>query len=209
LFIGIILTVVLLISISFPNVIGNQSVKNTQEEYFITSKNDFEYYKNYLFETIVEISKNSDIRNLINSNSKPQRIILPFIRNNIKFKVEHLELLFNLGLKLFNRLDDNKLKEYNENTDIDNLKLFDQVEPIIMGNDELRERIYTLNKMNSEKVSILDYEYPIICGILLNIDEFISNLWLWDFFDEYGVGFMWPFWVLALSIEEILIPMFC
>ena len=61
--------------------------------------------------------------------------------------------------------------QFMENIEIDNPEMFEQLDNIIMGDGELADRIYTLNEMNSEKISIADFdEYPVIClisGIIL------------------------------------------
>ena len=71
--IGSIIAVVLLTLVSFSSVVGYNSVKNTQEE-IITSELDFEYCKEYLFETLVEISNNEDVNDLINSNNQNSKL---------------------------------------------------------------------------------------------------------------------------------------
>jgi hypothetical protein len=150
--IGSILAVALLTLVSFSSVVGYNVVKNTQEE-IITDEWDFEYCKNYLLETLVEISNNEDVRDLINSNNKES------------VSVEHLEFIYNMGLKMIDRLGENKVLEIIETTSIDKPDYANELYTIIMGNDELKERIYTLNEMNV-KSDTLDWEFPIICGIL-------------------------------------------
>jgi len=178
--IGSIIAVVLLVLMSFSSVVGYSSVKNTQKE-IITSEYDFEYCKDYLFETLVEISNNEDVNDLLNSNNQNlfstnsnQRTFFPFRRNTNKLTVEKLDLLYNIGLKLIDRLGEEKVVELMESISIDKPEFADEVDTIIMSNDDLKERIYTLNKMNSEEVSIADFmDNPIICGILI-VFSFIS-----------------------------------
>jgi len=165
--IGSILAVVLLTLVSFSNVVGYNTIKTSQEE-LIESEYSFDECKDYLFQTIVEISDNPDIKEIIMSNYKPQRTILPFRRNNMDLKVEHLELLYELGLKIIDRLDKDKVEKLIEDIEIEKTEYLDEIDSIIMVNDELRERIYTLTEMNGYKLSWDGLrENPVICIILL------------------------------------------
>ena len=108
--IGSIIAVALLTLVSFSSVVGYSSVKNTPEE-IITSDYDFEYCKDYLFETLVEISNNEDVNDLINSNNQNllptnsnHRTFFPLRRNTNKLSVEHLDFLYNICLKMIDRL---------------------------------------------------------------------------------------------------------
>ena len=197
--IGSILAVALLILVSFSNVVGYNTVKTSQEE-LIESKYSFDECKEYLFQTIIEISDNPEIQDIVKSNYKPQRTILPFRSNNVDLKVEHLELLYELGLKIIDRLGEERVEDLMENIEIpDNAY---EIESIIMGNDELRERIYTLNTMNVKSETV-DWEYPIICGIS-RIFIFISEFMLSLYITIAEILFFFTFLSHILSI--ILIP---
>jgi len=173
--IGSILAVAILTLVSFSSVVGYSSVKNTQEE-IITIDYDFEYCKDYLFETLVEISNNEDVNDLINNNNQNllptntnNRLLMPFRRstNRMSLSVEKLDLLYNMGKKLIDRLGEDKVVEIMETISIDKPDFTDELFTTIMGIDELKERIYTLNEMNVEDMSMpLDWEdTPIICAI--------------------------------------------
>ena len=152
--IGSIIAVVLLTLVSFSSVVGYSSVKNTQEE-IITSEWDFEYCKNYLFETLVEISNNEDVNDLIN-------------RNTNKLSVEHLDFLYNIGLKMIDRLGEEKVSEILASVEIANPEVYEELNEVIMSNEELSERIFTLNEMNAKSEEFV-LGFPIICGILIVI----------------------------------------
>ena len=150
--IGSIIAVALLTLVSFSSVVGYSSVKNTQEE-IITSEWDFEYCKNYLFETLVEISNNEDVNDLIN-------------RNTNKLSVEHLDFLYNIGLKMIDRLGEEKVLELIKSVKIANPEVYEELDAILMSNEELSERIFTLNEMNAKSEEFV-WGFPIICGILI------------------------------------------
>ena len=175
--VGSIIAVALLTLVSFTSVVGYSSVKSNPSNTIITDELDFEYCKDYLFETLVEISNNEDVKYLINNNNQNlfptnpnHRLLMPFRRNTnrMSLSVEKLDFLYNIGIKLIDRLGEDKVAEIMENVEIDKPDYADELDNIVMGNDELRERIYTLNEMNNEEVSILGKEYfPIICGIVV------------------------------------------
>ena len=172
--IGSIIAVALLTLVSFTSVVGYQSVKNTQEE-IITSEYDFEYCKDYLFETFVEISNNEDVKDLINSNNQNllptnsnHRLLMPFRRNTNKLSVEHLDFLYNIGLKMIDRLGEEKVLELIKSVKIANPEVYEELDAILMSNEELSERIFTLNEMNAKSEEFV-WGFPIICGILLII----------------------------------------
>ena len=172
--IGSILAVVLLTLVSFSSVVGYSSVKSNPSNTIITDEWDFEYCKDYLFETLVEISNNEDVNDLINSNNQNlfpsnsnHRTLFPFRKNTNKLSVEHLDLLYKMGSMIIDRLGEDKVAEIMETRSIDKPEFADELDTIIMNDDELADRIYTLNRMNGEEVSIADFEKtPIICFIL-------------------------------------------
>ena len=213
--IGSIIAVALLTLVSFSSVVGYSSVKNTQEEN-ITDEWDFEYCKDYLFETMVEISNNEDVKDLTSSNNQNMfptnsnnRLLMPFRRNTnkVSLSVEHLDLLYNMGIKLIDRLGENKVAEIWENVEIDKPEFADELETIIMGNDELKERIYTLIEMNVESET-LDWGFPIICGIIFMIEAplGIIDLIFTDFlnFLLYGGFFSMLFFLPFALIYDLM-----
>jgi len=205
--IGSIIAVALLTLVSFSSVVGYSSVKNTQEE-IITDEWDFEYCKDYLFETFVEISNNEDVKDLTNSNnqnlfpSNPNhRLLMPFRRNTnkVSLSVEKLDLVYNMGIKLIDRLGEDKVAEIMETRSIDKPEFADELDTIVMGNDDLKERIYTLNEMN-KKFS----DNPIICIILLVLEFFVFlsavlPIFFYTILSPIGLGFIFDVIAYILS----------
>ena len=195
---GSIIAVVLLVLVSFSSVVGYSSVKSNPSNTIITDELDFEYCKDYLFETLVEISNNEDVKDLTNSNNQNllptnpnHRLLMPFRRNTnkVSLSVEHLDFLYNIGLKIIDRLGEEKVAEIMENVETYKPDYADELFTTIMGNGELRERIYTLNRMNSNEVSIADFEeYPVICsiiGVIAGVCLFV-NLFTEYYFDIFS-----------------------
>ena len=120
--VGSIIAVVLLTLVSFSSVVGYNSVKNTQEE-IITDEWDFEYCKDYLFETLVEISNNEDVKGLINSNN--QNLFPTNSNNRMSLSVEKLDFLYNLGIKLIDRLGEDKVTEILASVEIANPEVYE------------------------------------------------------------------------------------
>lgn len=160
--IGSIIAVALLTLVSFSSAVGFQSVKNNLSNTNITDEWDFKYCKNYLFETLIEIYNNEDVKDLINSNNNN-----PFsinYNNRISLSVEKLDFLYNMGIKLVDRLGKKKALEILSNA---NPEFNEQLDTIIMGDEELSKRVNTLYEMNSEEVSIAGWgDTPIICFLL-------------------------------------------
>ena len=193
--IGSIIAVVILTLVSFSSVVGYSSVKSNPSNTIITNELDFEYCKDYLFETLVEISNNEDVKDLINSNNQNlfptnpnHRLLMPFRRNTNKMSlsVEKLDLLYNIGLKLIDRLGEDKFAEIMETVSIDKPDFADELDKIIMGDSELAERISTLNKMNGEEITDFE-EYPVICsiiGVIAGVCLFV-NLFTEYYFDIF------------------------
>ena len=77
---------------------------------------------------------------------------------------------YEMGLKIIDEIGEEKLEEMMENVEIDKPDIAEELDTIIMGNDVLRERIYTLNEMNSQEIHTTNFlTNPIICAILLVI----------------------------------------
>jgi len=175
---GSIIAVVILIMMSFSSVVGVQSVKNNPDN-VITDELDFEYCKEYLFETIVEIADNPEAKELINSNNHNlfstnsdfrHNLMFPLRRNTNKLSVEHLDLLYNMGLKLIDRLGEEKVLELIESIEIANPEVYEKLNEMIYNNEEFTDRIANLHQMNiklesDDGINPVIWERPIICFI--------------------------------------------
>lgn len=220
--IGSIFAVALLTLVSFSSVVGYSSVKNTQEE-IITDEWDFEYCKDYLFETLVEISNNEDVKDLMNSNNQNlfptntnNRLLMPFRRNTnrMSLSVEKLDFIYNMGSRVSDRTETEKVVEFIETIRIDNPELSEQFDTIIMNDEELSNRIYTLHEMNlkSEEPTY----FPIICDILKSCMDyvffviiegwfipFMRNIW------ESGNEILWRLsWLLIFPMVQFSFAIF-
>jgi len=176
--IGSIIAVVILVLVSFSSVVGYSSVKNTQEE-IITSEWDFEYCKDYLFETFVEIADNEDVKDLMNNNNQNRfptnsyfryNSMFSFRKNTNKLTIENLDFIYNMGLKIFDIIGEEKALEILSSVKITNPELFTELDEITMNNQILSERISTLHEMNSinfENGELFEWGFPIICGIAI------------------------------------------
>ena len=196
--IGSIIAVVLLTLVSFSSVVGYSSVKNNPENTIITDEWDFEYCKDYLFETIVEIANNPEAKELINSNNPNlfstnsdfrYNPMVPLRRNDNRLSVESLEILYNNGLTLIDKLDEDKGSEILSSMEFENSEFYEQLYTIIMSDDELSERVNSLIEMN-EKSELVDFGPPIFCGILgvMNIVVFLILELI------VNIGHLFPYW---------------
>jgi len=197
--------------VSFSSVVGYNSVKNIQEE-IITDEWDFEYCKDFLFETIVEISNNEDVNDLTNSNNQNlfptnsnHRNLFPFRRNTnkISLSVEHLDLLYNMGLRIIDRLGEEKVAEIMETRSIDKSEFADEFDTIIMGNGDLKDRIYTLNEMNAKSDTLEQGSNPIICVLISII--FLPVMLIAEILDQIIGIIGYTFLFLAGFVAVILV----
>jgi hypothetical protein len=144
--------------------------------------------KDYLFQTIIDIANNPDVKDLIKDNyelfipdtdfnsvfrqilfKKPIFFFsLLFTRPSITYK--YLDACYNRGCEITNILGEDKTLEITASARITNPEIFDKFNNIIMNNEELPSKITTLKEMNKELKQGQPFkDYPIICAKLNSI----------------------------------------
>ena len=149
--------------------------------------------KEYLFQTIIDIANNPDVNELLNqiedelndnncfiiwdfdSKSVFQKLLFkkPYHLVSIlftDFSITHnyLESSHNRGCDLTKLLGEENVIEIVESVEFKNPKILDELYNIIMNDEELYDRITTLDEMNEELDRNLPFKnYSIICKILL------------------------------------------
>lgn len=147
--------------------------------------------KEFLFQTIIEISNNPDVRDLFkriedewkNNNAislnyncrndflktlfKKPKILISTLFTRPSFTQKYLNLIHNNGFEIVNLFGEDKSLDIIESATITNHEVFNQLNNIIMNNEELSDKIATLAEMNEELKPDLPFEdYPIICALL-------------------------------------------
>jgi len=88
--------------------------------------------------------------------------------------------------------------------DINKLEILDGLNEILINNDKLEERIYNLNIMNTNEVSIADfYDHPVICFLLFVLSIFFVSIFeifflsVMNIFERNGNYILWVLTLFA------------
>jgi len=149
--------------------------------------------KDYLFQTIIDIANNPEVKNLLGKYSndlfkvdidrsvyrklflRNQRLFRSLILTKPSLSVEYLDKCYNNGVEITDILGEDKVLEIIENVEVTDTKLFDEFKNIITKDEELSNRLETLKEMNSDLKSVSPFEdHPIICSILFLIYDPVS-----------------------------------
>lgn len=128
--------------------------------------------KDYLFETIVAITDNPDVQDLLDENEKNINIDLnaQYIFRQLFFKnpnllwsmvftktettTQSLDKTYNQGIELIDIFGEEKALEIMNSVELTNPELLDDINNIIMNDDELSNRISTLEELNNDTSAI-------------------------------------------------------
>ena len=187
--------VVLFISVSFQPIIAEKtiSVEKTSDYNNV----DFEQAKEYLFQTIIDISNNPDVKNLFEQLKydhkiftsdydyksvfsqlflKKPSLLLSILFTKPSITYDYLDKSYNRGIKCVNILGEKQALEMTGSIKISNPDLMNEFNNIIKNDKELSNRILTLEVMNNNlKLDSPFLLYPILCayGIIMFIPSFI------------------------------------
>jgi hypothetical protein len=122
--------------------------------------------KDYLFETIIEIANNPDVKDLLKEyehcinfdyNSKyifrqllfrNPELLFTIIFSKPEITTQYLDKTYNQGIELVEIFGEEKAHEILDSVEITNPNLFDDLNNIIMKDEELSNRISTLEELN-------------------------------------------------------------
>jgi len=159
--------------------------------------------KDYLFQTIIDIANNPDLKNLLEQYSNDlfkfnidrsvyRKLLLrnPRLMFNSLFtkpllSVEYLNKCYNKGIEITNILGEDKVLEILENIKLTDTKFLNELINIVIKNDELSNRFETLKELNKDLKPVKPFiRYPILCAsaILLLITIFIIIIFPYDMF---------------------------
>ena len=145
--------------------------------------------KDYLFQTIIDIANNKDVKNLL-EQEKNNGFFLDFdynlrsvfrklfikdpnlLRQSIFTKPtlthEYFNFAYNQGLDLINIIGEDRALEIIESITVTNPNFSNKLSDIIKNNQEINEKMVEIKAMNQQLNPTLPFEgYPIICVILL------------------------------------------
>jgi len=156
--------------------------------------------KDYLFETIIEIANNPDVKELFEQYDykiftsdydykdvfsqlflKKPKLLLNILFTKPSITYEYLNKSYNRGIKCVNILGEKQALKMTDSIKISNPDILNELNNIIKNDKELSNRISTLKIMNNDlKLDSPFMFYPIICAfmILICIPIFILLLFL-------------------------------
>jgi len=155
--------------------------------------------KEYLFQTIFDIAKNPDVKDLLENNYdlftynldyksafrqiffKNPLLFLPMLFSRPKLTDDYLDSIYKTGLFMINSLGEDKAIEIRDSILQSNSELFDEVHKIIIKDEYLSDRISTLAEMNIEINSSNPIVWNIIICLFL-IALLIPSYWAGIFF---------------------------
>ena len=139
--------------------------------------------KDYLFQTIIDIANNPDVKELIEQYDndlfkvnidrsvyrklmlRNPRLLFNTLFTKPSISVEYLNKCYNNGVEITNILGEDKVSEIMENVEVTDRKLFDEFKNIITKDEELSNRLEILKEMNKEQY--INSEYQIICSVAM------------------------------------------
>ncbi|MGF3553716.1 MAG: hypothetical protein ACQXXF_00340 [Thermoplasmatota archaeon] len=150
--------------------------------------------KQYLYETIIEIINNPDIKNLLNQVENKQKnnynhyiacdldgkevvqkllfkkpyLLYTILFTESKLTINHLDSSYNRGCQAINILGEKNVIKTIESVEIVNPEVFDNIQNFVINNEGLQDRIITLINLNKELDPNIPFRnYSIICKTLL------------------------------------------
>jgi hypothetical protein len=165
--------------------------------------------KDYLFQTIIDIANDPDVKNLLEKydndlfsvdidRSVYRKLLLrnPRLLFNMLFtkpsmSIVYLNKCYNNGIEVTNILGEDIVLEMIENNEIFETSMLDKLNDIISKDEELSDKIAILKDMNMN----FDWDYPIICSTTFALT---AGIW----FIAYGIALLFAgFRELCLALR--------
>jgi hypothetical protein len=156
--------------------------------------------KDYLFETIIEIANNPDVKDLFEEFEncinfdfngkyifrqlffKNPELLCTIIFSKPEITTQYLDKTYNQGIELIAIFGEEKAYEILDSVEITNPNLLDDLNNIILNNEEIFNRVSTLAELNEDNSTICDIIF--IFGIMGVVKMLIFGwgvYWLEDF----------------------------
>jgi hypothetical protein len=185
--------ILLFISVSFQPMIAEKTQSIEKESDY--NNTNFEQAKEYLFQTLIAISNNPEVKELLKQNNqkmftsdydyksaflqiffKKPKLLKSILFTRPEMTYEYLETNYNKGIKIVDFLGVEETSKMMESVKITNPELFNELKIIIKNNEELSNRIPVLEEMNNDLKSNMGFQNSsVICNIL-NISFFLIGL---------------------------------
>lgn len=181
--------VVLFVSVSFQPIIAeNITLAGKESDY---SNVNFEEAKTYLFQTVIEMANNPEVKELFEQLKynyrlftsdydyksvvsqiylKKPDLLLGILFNKPSITYEYLNKIYNSGIKCVNIIGEKQALEMTDSIKISNPDLMIELNNIIKNDKELSNRISTLEIMNNNlKLDSPLMSHPIMCAVMILI----------------------------------------
>jgi hypothetical protein len=179
--------VVLFISASFQPIIAENTTSVGKELDY--NNVNFEEAKEYLFQTIIDISNNPEVKQFLNEHkrdlitnnndnydfknaiqkiySKNPRLLKSIVFTKPKMTIEYLKINYIKGLEIVDILGEEESSKVVKSISTSDSELSIKLKNIILSDEGLYHRASVLGEMNNNLKSSLDFwTFPIICGII-------------------------------------------
>jgi len=176
--------------------------------------------KDYLFETIVSIANNPDVQDLLDEYKnnfnfdlnnqyifrqlffKNPDLLCSMVFTKTKTTSQYIDKTYNQGIELINIFGEEKAYEMLDSIELTNPELLDDLNNIIINDEELSNRISTLEELNNETSDICKILF--ILGIR-DIVKWIVLDWLEAIF--YNVPYLSYFFMVRswLVVPQVYI----
>ena len=180
---GLVLAVIVLfISVCFQPIIAENTISAEKESNY--NNVDFDEAKKYLFQTLIDISNNPEVKHFLNEHkhdliknnnnnydcrnaikkiySHNPKLLKSILFTKPEMTSEYLEKNYGRGLEIVDILGEEESLKIVESVNITDSELLNELKNIILNDKYLSNRVTVLEKMNNG----LQLEHPIICGII-------------------------------------------
>ena len=185
--------IALFIGIGIQPAIANEPIvlsKITKEEEINT--------KEYLFQTIIEIANNPEVKDLIDKNKaglvnfdynlrnmylkllfRNPRTFLSMLFTKPSMTTSYLDSTLNKGCNIANTIGEDNIYEITESITIKNPEFYDELNRIIMKNEELFQIVTTIKEMKEDLVPVVSSNGALVICVVLGlilVPSFITAL---------------------------------
>jgi hypothetical protein len=176
-----IVAVIVLILASLSNVVGFQTVQSSNQKVITDEINQ----KDLLFQTIVDISNNTEIQQII---LKSQISRQGFLNQDVKFSEmntpvltkNQLKHMYLIGLILSKIISKSKIHSMVEQHQMSNQVVQKEISAVIEKDVTLKREITQLSnsKCDCENANATSWSYPVLCFLLFPLFVFAFALWV-------------------------------
>jgi hypothetical protein len=210
----VIILMLMLVGLAFQPAVSTNELKKEELE-----------PKEYLFETIIDITKNPDVKDFFN-NFEPNDINLNINTKGAFFKIllrnpslitsmwfkrpimshNYLSFVYNQGIEAVKIIGEEKSIEILNSITIKNPNIINDLTNILNNNKELSQRISTLEIMNNEvKPDEPFADTPVICAIFcgLTVLFVINAIALYNIAKNMGASS--PLYTILIVMVEVMV----